>query len=423
MALGGRLDKETLTNRKFYDLILYAIVLGGVVGLATALFLLAEHWLGELIWEEIPHQLGEFRFYTLLICILGGLLVGLGQHFLGDWPKPMKAALEDVRTQGGFDVAHVPHGVAISLISLSFGGALGPEAALIGLAGGLGTYVASQLKMTAQQAYALTYFSVSGALGAFFRSPLGSAALPLEADDGAEFPSTWTMIPGIFAGLAGLLVMLALAGDTLGVRYDFLPYSAPRDGSDMLIAIPFGLLGGLLGAGYLWSHDQLHHRLRGIMPGKIVRGLFGGVVLGLLGTFSSLVLFSGQQGMNDLFVNGAELGGWLLIAIGLAKLLAVAVLVTTGWKGGEFFPMMFAGAAIGMGIAYLIPAVDPMVGAMATMAATTAAMLRKPLAVVLLVVLLMPSSLIVPIIVGAFVGTAVTFPRAKQEEQNDTTAR
>ena len=409
------LDKETLTNRNFYELIFYALVLGAVVGLATALFLLVEHWLVELIWEEIPHQLGEFRFYTLLICTLGGLLVGLGQHFLGDWPKPMKAALEDVRTNGGFDVAHVPHGVFISLVSLSFGGALGPEAALIGLAGGLGTYISRQLRMTAQQAYALTYFSVSGALGAFFRSPLGSAALPLETDDGTDLPRTWTMIPGIFAGLAGLLVTITLAGDTLGVSYDFLPYTAPRNGTDLLLAVPFGLLGGLLGAGFLWVHDQLHHRIPSLISGKVAQGVFGGLLLGLLGTFSSLVLFSGQKGMNGLFTQGAEMGGWLLILIGLAKLLAVALIVATGWKGGEFFPMMFAGAAVGMGVAYLIPSVDPMVGGMATMAATTAAMLRKPLAVVLLVVLLMPASLLAPITVGAYVGTAVTMPRTAKE--------
>ena len=409
-----RLDKEPLTNRNFYVLIFYAVVLGAIVGLATAVFLLVEHWLVDLIWEVIPHQIGEFTLYALLICTVGGLLVGLGQHFLGDWPKPMQAALEDVRTQGGFDVAHVPHGVAISLVSLVFGGALGPEAALIGLAGGLGTYVARQLKLTAQQAQSLTYFSVSGALGAFFRSPLGSAALPLESDDGAELPSTWTMIPGIFAGLAGLLVTLLLAGDTLGVDYDFLPYTAPRNGLDLLIAVPFGLVGGLLGAGYQRLHDWLHGKMPAFSPSKIIRGLIGGVTLGLLATFSSLVLFSGQTGMNDLFTHGAEMGGWLLIAAGLAKLLAVAVVITTGWKGGEFFPMMFAGASIGMGIAYLVPVVDPMVGAMATMAATTAAMLRKPLAVVLLVVLLMPASLIVPIVVGAYVGTAVAIPFAKK---------
>ena len=53
----------------------------------------------------------------------------------------------------------------------------------------------------------------------------------------------------------------------------------------------------------------------------------------------------------------------------------------------------------------------------ATMAETTAAMLHKPLAVVLLVVLLMPASLIVPIIVGAYVGTAVTLPWARKESK------
>jgi hypothetical protein len=68
-----------------------------------------------------------------------------------------------------------------------------------------------------------------------------------------------------------------------------------------------------------------------------------------------------------------------------------------------------------MGIASLIPAVNPMVGAMTTMVATTAAMPRKPLAVVLLVVLLVPVSLLEPITVGTYVGTAVTLPRTKKE--------
>jgi H+/Cl- antiporter ClcA len=402
------LDKETLSNRSFYQLVLYAIVLGAVVGLATAVFLLAEHWLTELIWEEIPHRLGEFSLYALVVCAVGGLLVGLCQHILGDYPKPMQEALEDVRTQGGFDVAHVPHGVVTSLVSLSFGGALGPEAALIGLAGGLGTWVARRIKVSARQAHALAYFSVSGALGAFYRSPFGSAALPLESLEGDELPSAWVMIPGVFAGVAGLAVTLLLAGDTLGVTYDYLPYESPRNGTDLLIAVPLGLLGAVLG----WLYRQLYHRLtRWLQPlgrRKIMRGLLGGVVLGLLATFSPLVLFSGQAGLNELFINGAEIGAGVLVLIGIAKVLALGTCMSTGWKGGEFFPIMFAGAAVGMGIAYLIPAVNPMVGLAAVMAAATAAMLRKPLATILIIVLFLPGTLIVPIAVGAFVGAAVS---------------
>jgi H+/Cl- antiporter ClcA len=402
------LGKETLSNRSFYQLILYAIVLGTVVGLATAVFLLIEHWLTELIWEEIPHRLGEFSLYALVVCTVGGLLVGLCQHFLGDYPKPMREALEDVRTQGGFDVAHVPHGVVSSLVSLSFGGALGPEAALIGLAGGLGTWVARRIKVSARQAHALAYFSVSGALGAFFRSPFGSAALPLESPEEDELPSAWVMIPGVFAGVAGLAVTLLLTGDMLRVTYDYLPYESPRNGTDLLIAVPLGLLGAVLGWLYLQFHHHLTRWLQPLGRRKIMRGLLGGVVLGLLATFSPLVLFSGQAGLNELFINGAEIGAGILVLIGIAKVLALGACMSTGWKGGEFFPIMFAGAAVGMGIAYLIPAVNPMVGLATVMAAATAAMLRKPLATILIIVLFMPGTLIIPIAVGAFVGAAVS---------------
>ena len=412
------LDKEIFSNRGFYRLIVYAIALGAIVGLATAAFLLVEHWLTDLIWVELPHLVGEFSLYALIICIIGGLLVGLCQHFLGDYPKPMQEALEDVRTQGGFDVVHVPHGVALSLVSLSFGGALGPEAALIGLAGGLATWVARHIKIGAQQAHALAYFSVSGALGAFFRSPLGSAAMPLESPEGDALPSGWVMIPGMFAGVAGLIVMLLLAGETLGVAYDYLPYQSPRNGTDLLLAVPLGLVGALLGWFYLQFHHQLGGWLRPLANRKIVRGLLGGIVLGVLATFSPLVLFSGQTGLNELFINGAELGSGMLIMIGIAKMLALAVCLGTGWKGGEFFPIMFGGAAVGMGLAYLIPAINPMVGLATVMAAATAAMLRKPLATILIVVLFMPATLIIPIAVGAFVGAAVTIPNSPKTHQD-----
>jgi H+/Cl- antiporter ClcA len=44
--------------------------------------------------------------------------------------------------------------------------------------------------------------------------------------------------------------------------------------------------------------------------------------------------------------------------------------IVTGWKGGEFFPVMFASAAIGLGISNLIPGIQPMVAIAALMAAT-----------------------------------------------------
>ncbi|MFN2235551.1 MAG: hypothetical protein ACK2U1_15095 [Anaerolineales bacterium] len=51
-------------------------------------------------------------------------------------------------------------------------------------------------------------------------------------------------------------------------------------------------------------------------------------------------------------------------------MIATKTNTATGWKGGEFFPVMFASAAIGLGISNLIPGIHPMVAIAAFMAAT-----------------------------------------------------
>jgi hypothetical protein len=45
----------------------------------------------------------------------------------------------------------------------------------------------------------------------------------------------------------------------------------------------------------------------------------------------------------------------MLIVLGLAKLFATALLLTTGWKGGYIFPIMFASVALGMAVNLLFP--------------------------------------------------------------------
>jgi H+/Cl- antiporter ClcA len=411
------LVKGAFSRRGFYQLILYAAILGIVVGLATSTFLLIEQSLTRLIWDTIPQFIGSVAFYTLFVCSVGGLLVGLCQQYLGDYPKPMRQALNDVRTQGSFETEHIPHAILAGLVSLCFGAALGPEAVLICLAGGLGSMVARQLKLSAQQAHNYTYFSVCGALGAFFQSPFGSAALAIESPEGNEIPSAWVMIPGVFAGLTGLVTTLFLSGDRLRVIYDYLPYQSPNNGTDFLLAIPLGALGALLGLIYLNFQSHLTNWIRHLFTKKLLRGLFGGAILGLLATYYPLVLFSGQVGINDLMINHAETGGGMLILIGLAKLLALSVCLSTGWKGGEIFPVMFSGAAIGLGIAHLIPIIHPMVGMVCVMTAATATMLRKPLATILIIILFMPATLIIPIVMSAVVGAAISIPKSFEKSK------
>ena len=81
--------------------------------------------------------------YTLLLCTIGGVLVGLCAKYLGDYPKDLETSVGQFKRTKQFDDRHLVQGVVASLASLGFGAALGPEAALVSLVGGLSTWIGS----------------------------------------------------------------------------------------------------------------------------------------------------------------------------------------------------------------------------------------------------------------------------------------
>ncbi len=88
----------------------------------------------------------------------------------------------------------------------------------------------------------------------------------------------------------------------------------------------------------------------------VVRGLIGGLGMGLIGALLPLTLFWGEEETADLITHAAEIGVVMLIVLGLAKVLATSLLLATGWKGGYIFPIMFASVALGLAVNLLLPA-------------------------------------------------------------------
>jgi len=116
------------------------------------------------------------------------------------------------------------------------------------------------------------------------------------------------------------------------------------------------------------------------MKGHVVlRGLVGGLGMGLIGALLPLTLFSGEAETADLIVHAAEIGVAMLIVLGLAKLFATSLLLATGWKGGYIFPIMFAGVALGLALNLVFPGVPVAVTVAATMAGALVAALKAPL--------------------------------------------
>ena len=78
----------------------------------------------------------------------------------------------------------------------------------------------------------------------------------------------------------------------------------------------------------------------------------------------------------------------MLLWLGVGKILALSLCLGSLWKGGEIFPLIFAGAAAGALTHQLLPAIPLTVALMGGIAATCSAGFGKPVSVLLILLLL-----------------------------------
>jgi H+/Cl- antiporter ClcA len=152
------------------------------------------------------------------------------------------------------------------------------------------------------------------------------------------------------------------------------------------------------------------------MKGHVVlRGLVGGLGMGIIGALLPLTLFSGEEQTVDLIVNAAELGILALIVMAVLKLFATSLLLSTGWKGGYIFPIMFSSVALGMAVNLVFPGIPVAVAVAATMAGALVASLKAPLYAALFTTVLVQketAAVIATAVVAAALLTALLALRA-----------
>ncbi|MEO1623230.1 MAG: chloride channel protein, partial [Cyanobacteria bacterium J06632_3] len=138
----------------YFRTLMYAGIVGAAGGLvATVYYFVLEQCL-ELVWETgreaivpfFPAWLPHWH-YTWMVATVGGLGVGLCLYFLG-LPGEMALVIDRVHDAGRLDPKQTPGMVATSLVSITAGGSLGPEAPLVQINGSLGSWIADKLNMS-----------------------------------------------------------------------------------------------------------------------------------------------------------------------------------------------------------------------------------------------------------------------------------
>lgn len=335
-------------GQSLFQVVIRSLFAGATGGSLAALVVTVTVQLQSWLWStRVLDGLPTNR--PLLWCLIWtggiGLLLSLLQRRCKGSELPeLPETLSELRQPEGLKDRHGTRQLLGGVLALAGGGTLGPEALMTRLiaVGSHAIWRSADKNLVAA--------AMAGTLG-LFQSPLvGGAAL---ADRRWEL--IWRWLPGILGGMAGFVAFNGLSD--LGGGLEGVPYVWPTTTEQRLSSLIAALVAGTVGwmAGQMmkswrrWLKQRQLHQRFWMMP--VVTGLLIGLCLWGL----PLAAFSGENQFQPLVLGAWQLSSSLLVVSALAKLLMVGLCLETGWRGGQFFPVVLASSALGIGLHEWIP--------------------------------------------------------------------
>lgn len=341
--------------RDYLRLVGLGALIGVPAGLVAAGFLALVHIVEDLLWTDLPDWLGHSSppwYLVIGVPVVGALVVFAARTLLpGDGGHSPIGGLSVKPSP----LAYGPGVLLAAVATLSFGAVLGPEAPLIALGSVVGVAVATLARVGERERMVLGLAGSFSAVSALFGGPLVAGMLLIEAGVGLGAALIPTLLPGLVAAACGYTLFIGLGNwegiQTAGLELTGLPAYDGTSVGDLLLGVAVGLVTALLIAGVrvlAVRTDALRGRGVGMAPLLLAGGLAVGLLAwsaDLLGADSQDVLFSGQAALPNLVAEGS-LG--VVVVLIVAKGLAYAISLGSGFRGGPVFPAVFLGIAVAM---------------------------------------------------------------------------
>ncbi len=393
--------------------ILYTLLVGALAGFIIWSFLKVMNIGIEFLWIYIPDKI-NLKYYTIIICLLGGILLGLWKWKFGDSPEELEVVIKKIKKDKRYSYKNIFSSIISALLPLTMGASIGPEAGLTGIIAGLCTWVGDKLKHFHKKVEELTSIGVTATLGTIFKSPMFGFVEPLEGEE-TKLPKTSKIVLYFTAilGSFGVFILLnKLLGGGLGMPS--LP-QASFDNINYLYVPLLILVGVLLGYIYFISHKLIKIVFKPIKTNIFIKCIIGGLILGVIGTLLPLTMFSGEEQIVDVLETGRNIGIVLLIVISITKIILTNICIESGLKGGHFFPMIFSGIAFGYALSILLN-IDPVISMAVVTSSFLTNIMKKPIAVVLLLMIVFPSNLIPIMLVSSIISCIFKTPKILEDK-------
>ena len=320
------------------------------------------------------------------VFLIDVLLVGLASALLRRWRRrEVVDAIEANALFGGrMSVGDSLGVVLLTLLSGGFGASVGLEAAYTQIGAALASRLGRSVGLRRDDIRTLVGCGAAGAIAAAFNAPLTGAFYAFELIIGVY--TLQTLAPVGIAALTGALVIRGLVGSNpiFVVEHGFT--IAPPDYFMFFgLGIASAGLGIAVMKGVTWTETLFR---RQAVP-RWARPALGGLLVGGLALPFPEILGGGHGGILRELQAGFDLP--FLAALIVAKTIASAVSIGSGFRGGLFSTSLFLGSLFGSltgtAVVRLAPdlGIDPLIYTLVGMGAVAAAIVGAPMTMIMIV--------------------------------------
>ena len=342
----------------------YGVIIGVLAGLGSIAF----YYLLQLSQELFLHSLGGYyppapagesgpgdatglfgpRWVLALIPGLGGLLAGIIIYTFAPEAEGhgTDAMIDSFHRGRGIVRARVPIVKMItSAITIGSGGSAGREGPIAQIGSGVGSYLATLLKLSDRERRIMLLAGAGAGIGAIFKAPLGGALFATEVlYRAAEFEFE-AIIPCMIASIVSYSVFGSFMGWEPIFAIPNLQFSHPLE---LFFYGALALLCAVIGIFYIKIFYGFRDKFFDHLPiKKHFRPAVGGIMLGAMAFFIPQTLEMGY-GYVQLAIYG-KMQAAEMFKIAIAKIFATSFTISSGGSGGVFGPSLTIGGLLGGG--------------------------------------------------------------------------
>lgn len=390
---------------KIIRLLVYGLILSGIIGFISSVFLILVNGLTDFLWTDISNKLKVPSIYTLFLCIFGGILVGVSRYKWGNLPKTASDSIVELKTTQRIDYSYVCLNFLIAFLILIFGASVGPAAAILSSVIALSVWQGDKMRYF--------YFSYNEWKKESWLIRLKKLALPhnyLIPYNPDRAPKEKKLL--LFKKLLYMLFIVnGMVTFMFLIKISEQPPFVTKLGEtswgldEMFLFIPFVLFGILFSKLYELMERAMNKFFSKLNNKIILSAVIGGIGIGLMSLIAPNLLFSGQLSMRDLPSLVPTLSIATLILGSVLKLIFMEFCLKSGWIGGSILPVIFASILQGYAIATFFPQLDMLFIVAVVGSSASIAILKTPLLVGLSLMLFFPKELapVILIIVVLFI--------------------